>query len=146
MPYNIPDRKQVRPLHGALVRSFVLGENAKVGDWVYIEPTTDRARLARANNAVTSRARGIIVAGDSYMPTTDALVAGQTVSVVVLGPVAGIEGMETDKGIFISSATAGVATQTAPTGAGTWTMPVGYPLATNIAFVLPQTANPVSNT
>jgi hypothetical protein len=143
MALTISDIKNVRPLPGALVRTGTLLAAAELGEIVYID-SNDKVVKARANAAGTTRAIGIIVAGSGSFPGST-FAAGQEVGVCVLGPVAGITGMDPSLPVFVSSGTAGDMTQTAPSGAGTWTHAIGYPLRSDVLFINPQAHAAVSN-
>lgn len=143
MALTISDVKRVRPLDGAIVRDYELASAAAVGDVVYIN-SSDLAAKARTNAAATARGLGVVVAGEGHLPGTS-FSAGQTVSVVVMGPVSGVTGMDLTLPVYVSSATAGAMTQTAPSGANTWTQVIGYPLRTDVLMVHPQNTAPTSN-
>lgn len=136
-------QSKIRPLHGANVRSYTAGATVEVGRAVYID-SSDTVRHARANAAGTTRARGIVVAGEGT-PAKTSYAAGEEVSVVIHGPVAGFTDMDNAEQVFVSSATAGVLTQTAPSGASTWVQSIGYPIRSDILMVQPQSTAPTAN-
>jgi len=144
MPLSISDRKNVRPLNGALVRPYEAGAAVQQGDFVYVNFASDRVLPARANADGTTYAIGVVVSIEGHMPGTSAQ-AGQTVGVCVSGPVAGFVGMDGATGIvWLSAATAGAVTQTKPTGVTNRVFAVGRAIRSDVLMVGPQNTEAVA--
>ena len=144
MPLALNDRKNIRPLNGAVVRPFEAGAAVQIGDAVYVNFANDRVLPARANADATTYAIGIVVSVEGHMPSTSAQ-TGQTVGVCVEGAVAGFTGMDDAKGIvWLSAATAGAVTQTKPTGASNRVFSVGRAIRSDVLFVSPQATEAVA--
>lgn len=144
MAMSISDRKNVRPLNGAVVRPYEAGAAVQQGDFVYVNHTTDKVFPARANGDSTTYAIGVVVSVEGYMPGTSA-VAGQTVGVCIAGPVAGFVEMDAASGIvWLSAATAGAVTQTKPTDASNRVYAVGRAIRSDVLMVAPQATEAVA--
>lgn len=135
--------RNVSALPGALVNSYVAAETLENGQAVYIN-SSGQAALGRANAAATSAARGIVVSVNDEGGATS-VAANGTVSVCLMGPVAGFTDMDEGAAIWLSSGTAGAVTQTQPSGAGTWSHMMGYAAEIDKFFVLPGAISPASN-
>lgn len=153
MTLTITNDRDVRPLQAAsaIVETYVASATVNVGEIVYID-TDGKVAPARANVALTSRARGIVVASGANIQRSGktTFAADESVSVLLWGLVSGITGMDLTKAVYLSSDTAGDMTQTAPTGSATWTDYLGYPLMDSVTgetylFFQPQVAEPTSN-
>lgn len=142
MALTLSDRKAVRFLPGAIIRTYEVGATVQFGEAVALD-ANGKVVPAKTNAASTSRAIGVVVAGENFLAGTS-YAAGMSVSVCVLGPIAGFTGMDVAKPVWVSAATGGESTQTEPSGAGKWSFAVGYPIATNVLFVAPQTTAAVS--
>jgi hypothetical protein len=106
--------KQVRPLNGAVVRSYVLGGTASLGDWVYVD-TNGKVQAGLADASETAEVIGLIVSGaDEVTNKTGNFAAGQTVGVCVFGMVTGFSGMTAGTDVYLSAATAGGSAEAAP--------------------------------
>lgn len=83
---------EVRPVNAnqCIIRQLVSGEAIDVGEAVYIDTTTGAAMLAAGGTAATVQFVGIVVAIGSEGRTVGAG-AGETLSVVLSGPVAGFD-------------------------------------------------------
>lgn len=144
MPLTLSDRKNIRPLNGAVVRTYEAGALVNVGDFVYLNPANDRVLPARANADATTYAIGMVVSVEGVMPGTAAQL-GQAVGVCVEGPVAGLTGMDAAiPMVWLSAATAGAATQTKPTGASNRVFALGRPIRTDVFLVRPQVTEAVA--
>lgn len=124
--------REVRPLPGAIVREYDAGATGNVGDLVYVD-SNGKAQPADGSAAGTARARGLVVAAGSMGKTTFA--AGDRLSVVVFGPVAGFSGMTPGNIHYVSDTTGKV-----DTAAGTVSHTVGYAEAAGVLFVQGQDA------
>lgn len=144
MALTLADRTQVRPLNGAIVRSFRSGAAVQLGEVVTIDANNEIVP-ARAASGYETWGRGIVVSIPGVTPGSSAPADTDGIGVCVHGPVAGWSDMDEKLSIWVSSATAGVLTQTQPSGAGTYSALVGRPLATDIIFVDPASAEPTSN-
>jgi hypothetical protein len=141
--YSIPDRKNIRPLQGALIRQGVISildsEEPKVGHLVHIVDTANGVTefaLADGTELATAIGVGVIVAsGHSGVDLAD----GDAISVVTLGPVSGFASLN-EGAVGFTSDTAGAI----DTAAGTVTWRVGYNLTDEIFFVLPGFGAPSS--
>lgn len=142
MALTLSDRKQVRPLNGALVRPFTTAEECKLGQAVYINADGKVAPADAGDTAITAQGRGIIVSGEGILPT-ETIPANSAVGVVVFGPVAGFSGMDETALVYVDATTAGNFTQTEP--AAGYSMSMGYPLSADVLMVLPQSTSPASN-
>lgn len=123
--------QQIRPLQGAVTRDFDAGGAGNVGDLVYIASDGD-VEVADGSASATAEAVGIVV-GTSTGQT--AFAAGDGVTVVVLGPVAGFSGMTPGASGYVSD-TAGAIDD----AAGTVTWVVGYSESATVFFVQPGMA------
>jgi hypothetical protein len=134
-----------RPLEGCTIIAAVAGADLKIRDAVYFG-TNGNVFPARANNPATAKGRGLVVAHSSVMRNVDGTVkAGDTVSVVTLGPVVGFDSGGVVGGeVFVSPTTAGAVTQTKPTGAGEQVVSVGYLRDDTIVYVQAGVLAPVS--
>lgn len=153
MALTITNRRDVRPMEGqsSIVKTMVASATVIVGEIVYVDSNGDVAP-ARANVALTSRARGIVVASGANLQQAGktTFAAGESVSVLLWGLVAGITGMVLTSAVYLSAATAGLMTQTAPTGAATWLNYLGVPYfdegsQETYLFFQPQIVEPTSN-
>ncbi len=133
------DNENLRPLPGAIVKTFELSAAATMGDAVYMV-TGKKCAPARGNAAGTSHARGFIVSRADRLPST-ALAAGVHVGVILHGPMAGLTGMDLTKPVWLSTATAGLVTQTMPTGGSNFVQEMGYPTSDDEFFVAPLASN-----
>lgn len=153
MTLTITNDRDVRPMEGgaAIVKSYMASATVTVGEIVYVD-SNGKVAPARANVAVTSRARGIVVASGANLQRSSktTFASGEWVSVLLFGLVSGITGMDLTKAVYLSSGTAGDMTQTAPSGALTWLDYLGYPLfdestQETYLFFCPQVVEPTSN-
>lgn len=82
----------VRPANAnqCIIRQLISGEAIDVGEAVYIDTTTGTAMLASGAAAGSAQFVGIVVAIGSEGRTTGSA-AGETLSVVLSGPVAGFD-------------------------------------------------------
>lgn len=144
MALSIPDKTQIRPLDGCVTQSGFMNEDSDFGAAVYVDSAGELGEAyAGTNTAVKPRGRGIIVAG--HKKTTDGTVdAGEKVTYVTFGPVAGFSGMDEGMPVYVSPSTPGGLTQTKPSGAGQQVWQMGYAQTSTILFVQPQTAEPIS--
>lgn len=135
MALTLSDRKQVRPLPGAIVRHYPAASTVQLGEAVYVN-ASDKVAPARANAAGTTYAIGIVV---SIEGGNTSAAAEQEVGVCVFGPVTGFSGMTpATPYTYVSSGTAGVFTQTAPTGGTNFVYTIGRAIRTDILFIQPQ--------
>jgi hypothetical protein len=127
----------VKPLPGAIVRTIKLAEACSAGQALcpnasgdYVKADADGAGLFRATCLLINGSVGDgNVSGD--------FASGASASAVFFGPVAGIDGMDTQKSVW-NSTTAGGLTQTKPSGGGVFPAPMGYPLAADVLMIAPQ--------
>jgi hypothetical protein len=115
--------KNIRFLPGALVRQRVAGEALALGDSVSLG--TDKKVRKTAN--ASSKFYGVVVAGDQKQSS---VAAGESVAVVVFGPVTGFSSLPTGKVIWLS-ATAGKFDD------ATGTQAAGYAESDTELFVMP---------
>lgn len=133
--------KHVRLLTGSIpVRKIFNSVGGYVGDWVSFDD--DNCTLTDADTGTTvSGLVGQIVSGSRHDPT-GALIQGETVDVVVLGPVSYGPNVTLDetKQYFISN-TPGKMSDTA----GTIVRRCGAPLSSNVFFVNPSSTPATSS-
>lgn len=136
MPLTVT-KSQVTPLPGAAVRTVRLAEAASAGQPIY--PNASGLYLkSDADAAGKYRSIAIlIVDNQGQYNTTGDYAAGDDVSAVFLGPVAGFSGMDPTKSVWVD-VTAGGLTQTKPSGGGVFANPIGYPIDPNTLFITPQ--------
>jgi hypothetical protein len=132
---SIPVAKNVRALDGAFIQSGEAGGTAEVGDLVYLASDGDWEQ-SDASASSTAEARGIIVATGHGGTTVS---AGDAISVVVFGPVAGFASL-TPGAIGWTSDDAGKIED----AHGTVTHRVGYVMSAYVFFVMPGLAAPSS--
>lgn len=132
----------VRPLNGAVIRQYDAGGSLTVGNAVYVAADGD-VEAADANLAASAQAIGVVVAVKDTTGLTTAS-AGDAVSVVTFGPVAGFSSLNEESLQYISE-TAGAITETAPSGAGTWSHIIGYAEQSTVLFVMPGISAATSN-
>lgn len=130
----------VRPLTGAIVRRGALGLAATPGMSVYLDGAngwkpTDADALASAQG------RGVVVSDNVG---SLAFVAGQTVDIVVHGPVTGYAGM-TPGGVAYCSVNPGLMDQVKPALQGDFPFVMGFAESASTLFVNPQSVLPVVN-
>jgi hypothetical protein len=128
----------VRPLTGAITRKAVANEAMTVGDAVYIDGSSGGLPTVKMTlHAVlaTGNFWGIVVAGDPAKLGATAIAIGDTVDVVVFGPVAGFSGA-TAGGFVWGSDTAGKVAD----AAGTKSTIVGVMESPAVLFVRPMQA------
>ena len=125
----------VRPLPGAVVQRFKAGATLNVGDAVYIAGDGD-VEQANADVAASAQAIGIVVSAPDGATSAS---AGDTVDVVVHGPVTGFSGM-TPGSLVYASVTAGKVADAAPAaGSGDYKWIVGRAISSVTIFVAPFT-------
>lgn len=127
---------QVRPLKGAHVRRRVLAVACIAGALAYIQNDA-RAGKADRGAALTAHARGIVLA-DGY--GSIAFTPGQTVDVVVFGPVSGFVGLTPGLPVYVD--VDGAVTQTKPVAG--FVSQIGYAEDETTVFVQPNPATPVA--
>lgn len=124
--------KQIRPLGGAIIRTFTANAAINFGEAVTLR-TADGKVEKTANG--TAKCIGIAVSGSGGMGAAS-IAAGQEVGVVVFGPVAGYSGMTPGAQAFLSATAGGLDT------AGT--NGVGYSESSEVVFVMPDLADAAS--
>lgn len=112
----------IKPLSGAVVRRYVAGATVAAGEILHLE--TDGYVDPADNTSAADEAIGIAVQAAS---------SGDTIDVVVFGPVKCLTGA-TIGGTVFTSATAGEPTQTDDTNMTA----VGYAESATVLFVLPE--------
>lgn len=111
------DKTFVRPLEGAITRTYIAGEAAECGNTVYMK-SDGLVWLTDDDNAAEAEAIGVIVAVASNTGIgVSSAAAGQTVEVCTLGPIAGFSGL-TPGAIGYTSGTFGKISDAAPAGPG----------------------------
>lgn len=125
---------QIRPLQGAIVKQYEAGGAGNIGDWVYVDANDD-VQAAQADDAGTVEALGLVVSvsGQAVNPRTT-FASGDTVGVVVFGPVTGFSGMTQNGDVYVDAAAAGGSTQTAP-GVGNFVKVAGRATTSSELFV-----------
>lgn len=100
------------------IKDYTAAVAINAGQWVYVDPTTGKVNLARANSVNTSKVigRAMISVG-----------AGQIVPVLSRGSVGGdgLSGLNYGATVYLSAATAGAATDTKPATTGQVVVPLG---------------------
>lgn len=124
--------RSVRPLPGALVRTFTAGASGNVGDAVYVD-SNGRVQPASASAAGTALALGVVVSAGTSGAV--AFASGDAVSVVIVGAVNGFAGMTPGAKCYLSN-TAGKLAD----AAGTVTRVVGVALDASTVMLLPNFA------
>lgn len=112
----------IKPLSGAVVRRYVAGATVAAGEILHLE--TDGYVDPADNTSAADEAIGVAVQAAS---------SGDTIDVVVFGPVKCLTGA-TIGGTVFTSATAGEPTQTDDTNMTA----VGYAESATVLFVLPE--------
>lgn len=130
----------VRKLEGAVSRRGVAGATLTPGQFVYLDGTNGW-KLGDADALASAQARGIVVSDGNGSVS---FASGQTVDIVVHGPVAGFSSMTPGGAGFVST-TAGAMDQTAPATTGDYPFAVGYAESASIFFVAPQSHVPTVN-
>lgn len=123
------------PLLGAIVKHKKAAYSGTVLDVVYFDANGD-CLATDADDAAKSAGWGIVVSTHDGETT---FVSGDSISIVVLGPMAGFSGMVEGAFGFISANAGKLAD-----AAGTVTRRMGYSLESDVFFVLPGAAAPTS--
>ena len=128
----------VRPVNAAqcMIRQVDSGEAIDVGEWVYLKAADGLAWLTAGTAVVSAFAIGVVVAIGSQGQTVG-LAAGEKLSVVMLGPVAGFT---------VSAGVIGYVSNTAGAvadAAGTKAAVIGIGLPDNIFYVRPEVPSTV---
>ena len=125
----------VRPLPGAVIQRFTADAALNVGDAVYIKSDGDAAQ-ADADDATQAQAVGIVASAPNGATSA---AAGDTVDVVVAGPVTGFSSM-TPGALCYASTTAGKVADAAPAGAsGDYKWIIGRAISATTILVGPFT-------
>jgi hypothetical protein len=122
----------MRPLDGSTVRQFVAASSIDFGEAVTLR-TADGLVQKTANGS--AKCIGIAVSGSGGAGRTG-VVAGESVGVVVFGPVAGFSGMTPGARAFLAATAGGLDT------AGT--VAAGYSEGAEVLFVMPSLADAAS--
>ncbi len=131
------NKTRVLPLDGAIVRPGTAGEAVSAGQSVTPDASGNWVK-ADADASGKYGGSGIVMAGNSGNGNTSGdFASGEAIGVCVFGPIAGIDGMDTQTRVWTST-TAGGLTQTKPSGGGVFAAPMGFPLASDVLMVLPQ--------
>lgn len=103
--------------HDCVMKPYTAAVDLTAGQWVYLN-SSGKLALARANGVSTSYVLGVV---------SRTVKAGQTVSVIRKGRVAGIDvsGMAYNANVFLSAATAGAIADAAASGTGNVVVPIG---------------------
>jgi len=122
----------VRPVSAnqCLIRQLTAGEAVSVGDCVYIKTADGKAYKAAGGAAASALAIGIVVAIGSQGQVTGTG-AGDLLSVVLLGPIAGFT-VTAGAPAYVSNTAGGL-----DTAAGTAPCVVGIGLPNNVLYVHP---------
>lgn len=125
-------KANVRPVNAnqCIIRQLVSGEAIDVGEIVYVK-SDGLAWLAAGGTAAPARVIGIVVAIGSQGQVTG-VGAGEELSVVMFGPVAGASSMTPGAPAYVSNTAGGL-----DTAAGTVSAVVGLSLSADILFIHP---------
>jgi hypothetical protein len=130
----------IRPLTGAVTRRGVLGGVATPGDAVYLDGANGWKK-ADADGEASAQARGVVVSNGNG---STSFASGETVDIVMEGPVEGYAAMTPGGAAFVST-TAGALDQTAPATTGDFPFVVGFAETATVLYVRPQMTVPVAN-
>jgi len=120
----------VRPLHGAVIRRYTAGGSVDMGAVVYVD---SNGAVQEADGSAIGTAKptvGIAVATPDGGTSAS---SGESVDVVVHGPVAGFSSMTPGTIGFVSDTAGAIADS-----AGTKAFIVGYAESASVFFVRPQ--------
>lgn len=130
----------VRPLKGAITRRGVAGGALVPGEAVYLDGANGWKK-ADADDVAQAQARGVVI---SDGVGSVAFVTGQTVDIVVYGPVTGYAAM-TPGAVEHVSTTAGAIVEAKPATAGDFPFVIGWAESATTLFVAPQIIVPTVN-
>lgn len=126
---------------GAIFEQYTTAATVTLGQAVYLN-SSNQVLPAIATSAAAAAAIGIAVIAPNFYGETS-VASGQTVGVVVYGPVWGFTGLQSGQRGYVSKTAAGTIVTTAP--APGYQYSVGHAIDGETFFVDPGTAAPVSS-